>query len=201
MDSSSMCGANPKVLRRLLNSQSYSPYHILMLLYPHTAWIGHQCRYPGCNTVLVIDGNLKNRRAVCAATEAGYLQYPGLSGSIKSGCQMTPMQTSKYCYHHATRVSKLMPPSEVFQESLGYGTSQSTKEVSGKEGIIKFILSKKQTRNEVYYQVSVFCQTCTSACIKKACLRINSCDADILYLMLICCNLALYKCINISVIY
>ena len=88
---------------------------------------------------MVIDGNMKNRINVCAATEAGYLEYDGLEGNIKTGCPMTPLQTSRYCYHHATRVSKPDVEDKCTQ--------------SGEEGIVKVIMSKKATRSGVYYQV------------------------------------------------
>ena len=34
--------------------------------------VGHSCKYPGCKKVLVLDGNMKNRRDVCMARNAGY---------------------------------------------------------------------------------------------------------------------------------
>ena len=92
------------IMKLLLNPTQVSikPLYDLCLLFCVIAYIDHQCKYPGCSNVLVIDGNLKNRRAVCAASEAGYLQYPGVCGTIKSGCQLTPLQTSKYCYNMLT---------------------------------------------------------------------------------------------------
>ena len=88
---------------------------------------------------------MKNRRNVCAATEAGYLEYDGLEGKIKTGCPMTPLQTSRYCYNHATRVSK---------SEVQHKCTQST-ETTREEGIVKVIISKKETRSGVYYQVYV----------------------------------------------
>lgn len=68
--------------------------------------IAHRCTYPGCGKVLVLDGNLKNRRDVCASTEAGYIEYNSLPGAIKTGCQLSPYSTSKFCFYHAPRFSK-----------------------------------------------------------------------------------------------
>ena len=107
---------------------------------------GHPCKYLGCKTVIVIDGNMKNRRNVCAATEAGYLEYEGLKGNVKTGCPMTPFQTSQYCYHHVTRVLK----SDVEDKSTHLG----------EEGIVKVIISKRETRNGVYYQVIYYSNIC-----------------------------------------
>ena len=33
----------------------------------------HQCHVKGCHSVLVLDGNMKNRRDVCKARHAGYV--------------------------------------------------------------------------------------------------------------------------------
>lgn len=54
----------------------------------------------------MVDGNMKNHRAVCAATEAGYIEYAGLPGSIKSGCTNTPDQVNRFCSLHKPRVLK-----------------------------------------------------------------------------------------------
>ena len=108
-------------------------------------YIDHHCNYPGCSEVLVLDGNLKNRRDVCAATEAGFIQYPILPGSIKTGCQLSPLQTSSYCFYHAPRVSKRSDPD---------GESADPSYV---EGVVKVIVGKKTTRNTTYYQVEWVC--------------------------------------------
>jgi len=77
--------------------------------------------------VLVIDGNLKNHRSVCAATEAGFIQYAGLPGSIKSGCTNTPCQKSRFCLTHKPR-------------TLNFGDGSSG-------NVIEMILEKKSLRN------------------------------------------------------
>ena len=51
----------------------------------------------------VIDGNMENRRNVCAASEAGFVGYEGLPGMNKTGCQLSPANYSKYCYEHAPK--------------------------------------------------------------------------------------------------
>ena len=88
--------------------------------------------------MLVIDGNMKNRRDICAATEAGFIEFEGLPGAIKTGCQLSPGYQSKYCYYHAPRVSTI-------------GNIEN--ERNQNEGVIKFIIAQKQTRNDTYYQV------------------------------------------------
>ena len=103
--------------------------------------IGHTCSYSGCKNVLVIDGNMKNRRDVCAATEAGYTEYSGLPGIIKTGCQQTPSFQSKFCYEHSPRVGKMTPMEDEQELAIP------------EENIVGLIASKKQTRKGVYYQV------------------------------------------------
>ena len=83
--------------------------------------------------MLVIDGNTKNPRDICAATEA---EFEGLPGAIKTGCQLSPGYQSRYCYHHAPRVSKM--------EIVGDENDQN-------EGVIKLIISQKQS--DIYYQI------------------------------------------------
>lgn len=46
---------------------------------------------------------MKNRRDVCLAKDAGFIQYPGLPGHIKTGCMATPAFKSRYCPQHTTR--------------------------------------------------------------------------------------------------
>lgn len=79
---------------------------------------------------------MKNRRDVCAASEAGIIEYIGLPGHVKSGCQQSPLGMSKYCYSHAPRISW-----------------RSIAESKSEEGIVKLITAKKQTRSGTYYQV------------------------------------------------
>ena len=99
----------------------------------------HKCERKGCGTVLVIDGNLKNNREVCAAEDAGYVEYPGLPGSVKTGCMETPEQTSKYCCDHKPRQLK----------------NNSEERVDGR--VIEMILAKKETRQSVHCKVKGAC--------------------------------------------
>lgn len=94
---------------------------------------GHRCSKAGCGQVLVIDGNLKNHRAVCAATDAGYIEYCGLPGSIKSGCTNTPLQKSRFCEIHKPRT--LVTPGESLNS------------------VIEMILEKKTLRSHNLYKV------------------------------------------------
>ena len=54
--------------------------------------------------MLVIDGNMKNHRDVCSATEVGFITFQGLPGKVKTGCQLTPDVRSRYCSKHKLRI-------------------------------------------------------------------------------------------------
>lgn len=45
----------------------------------------HLCDTPGCGTVLVLDGNMKNCRQVCACRDIGELKFDGLQGTVVVG--------------------------------------------------------------------------------------------------------------------
>lgn len=101
-------------------------------------YTGHRCENKGCGTVLVLDGNQKNNRPVCAAEEAGFVEYAGLPGKVKTGCMATPDQSSLFCSLHKPRQLKVSPtPFE------------------GQRGVIEMILRKKETRNAIHYEVHV----------------------------------------------
>lgn len=91
--------------------------------------------------MLVIDDKKKNRRVVCAATEAGYIEYHHLPGAIKTGCQLSPLQSSQYCSHHAPCVTD----QDKSDDSL----------IPSNERIIRVITGKRVTRNKTYYQARI----------------------------------------------
>ena len=67
-------------------------------------FVAHRCKFPGCGSVFVLDGNMKNRRDVCYAKDAGFIQFDGLPGLIKTGCTSTPAFKSHYCSHHGNPI-------------------------------------------------------------------------------------------------
>lgn len=96
---------------------------------------------------LVMDGNMKNRRDVCMAREAGYIEYEGLEGKIKTGCMNTPEQKSRYCTQHKPRACdpgmKCCDDETVAEPHASGG------------GIVQVVLEKKTTRTATYYKVVV----------------------------------------------
>ena len=79
---------------------------------------------------------------------AGFIEYNSLPGVIKTGCQLSPCATSKFCYYHAPRVSC---PTET-------GTAT--------EDFTKIITAVHETRNGKHYQVYLHDAVC--ACVDNA---------------------------------
>ncbi len=82
--------------------------------------------------MLVLDGNMKNRRDVCMARDAGYTEYEGIPGSIKTGCMNSPEQTSRFCKIHQIRMCNPCPV--VDADEAAPSVSQS------KDGIVESII-------------------------------------------------------------
>ena len=119
---------------------------VSLLAASHNFFItAHKCKEKGCGEVLVLDGNQKNNRPVCGARDAGFMEYEGLPGSVKTGCMNTPEQKSLFCTSHKPRHMKSL------------GTSSSQDDYS----VIEVILSKKATRNNTFYEASSIQVTCT----------------------------------------
>ena len=110
--------------------------------------LAHKCDYPGCSQVLVLDGNLKNHRDVCYAKDAGFIEFDGLDGSVKTGCQSTPDYKSRFCKDHKNQAVELREQSDSID-------GNTTLPRNFKQGypIPELVPTKKTTRKETYYQV------------------------------------------------
>ena len=53
---------------------------IIAVCFSSSLNLAHKCNSAGCNSVLVLDGNMKNHQPVCKAQDAGYVKYGGLPG-------------------------------------------------------------------------------------------------------------------------
>lgn len=94
----------------------------------------------------MFDGNCKNYRDVCKACDAGYVEYEGLQGAVKTGCMNTPQLNSRFCAQHVENIAvpqHLDPDSE----------SQVSMLQNPKESVVAMILGKRSTRHDTYYQV------------------------------------------------
>ena len=74
--------------------------------------------------MLVLDGNMKNRRDVCFAKDAGFVEFEGLPGLIKTGCTASPAYKSQYCDLHKNHVCELSHSEEAIDEVHVPGTSR-----------------------------------------------------------------------------
>lgn len=62
---------------------------------------------------------MKNRRDICGAKDAGWIQYPGLPGCIKTGCMASPVFRSPFCAEHKVRgIEGECTPDELVVEML-----------------------------------------------------------------------------------
>lgn len=120
---------------------TYKYYHLTHLTIRSTKLdyfmiAGHFCDTKGCGSVLVLDGNMKNSRDVCAAVDAGFVEYTGLPGRVKTGCMSSPEQRSRFCSQHkpckASSGDESQPPGH---------------------RIVETILTKKVTWANTHYQV------------------------------------------------
>lgn len=118
--------------------------------------LAHACSFPGCGSVLVLDGNMKNHRDVCYAKDAGFIQFNGLPGLIKTGCPGSPDFKSQYCAQHKIHACDLLNSGEVDDElgtTPGPALRSQEKRQHPGSPIAEIILAKKTTRKQTYYQV------------------------------------------------
>ena len=118
----------------------------------------YACLLPGCRSVLVLDGNMKDQREVCYAKDAGFVQFSGLPGAVKTGCVASPAFMSRYCPQHKSQACTLLNVDDV-DEDLGTSSgptlrSRQSKQYPG-EPVAEMLLAKKTTRKRTYYQVLI----------------------------------------------
>ena len=79
---------------------------------------------------------MKNRRDVCAAGDAGFVEYAGLPGIVKTGYMNSPEQQSRFCSQHK-------PRQVTFIDNKEHVRCRT----------VEMILSKKITRSNTLYEV------------------------------------------------
>lgn len=85
---------------------------------------------------------MKNHRYICYATNAGYIEYQGLPGRVRTGCPNTPGYKSLYCAIHKP----------VIAVPTGGDNSDHTDNTEP----VALIIGKRQTRTSTLYQVEYF---------------------------------------------
>ena len=121
---------------------------------------GHHCSVSGCGSTLILDGNMKNHRDVCAAKEARYAEFNGLPVKVQTGCPNTPQLKSRYCPDHTPTSFKSSPTSDNADSlSTAISTSQS------EDVQLAYIVGKRETRQNTLYQVQLLTHYCTSSAV------------------------------------
>lgn len=105
--------------------------------------------------MMVIDGNQKNKRSVCMATDAGFIEYPSLPGTLKTGCTKSPAFKSRFCSQHTPRICTSRPKYLAADDlETCIDKAETTTDTTPKDvPVIELLLEKKCTRNGEYYKV------------------------------------------------
>ena len=80
----------------------------------------------------VVDGNMKNHRQVCFATKAGYVDYRGLPGRVRTGCPNSPDYQSAFCHIHK--------PAVAMRQNIGDGDDMPAAESMSEKGQLVILL-------------------------------------------------------------
>lgn len=116
-----------------------------LYLYTFLHFIGHHCEDTNCKRTLILDGNMKNHRDICAARHAGFAEYEGLPGNVKTGCPNTPLPRTRYCAAHVPTAFSSVVSGECSSTTSGHGLHQ-----------VAFIIEKKTTRQNSFYKVRAY---------------------------------------------
>ena len=131
-----------------------------LCIFAQSLHTGHACQFPGCGTVIILDGNMKNRRDICYAKDAGFIEFEGLSGSIITGCHASPAYKSRYCDHHKPLICDSCQFDEEDDDNsreldapVGPIVRSRRKRQDPGESVVQMIVAKRQTRKYTYYKV------------------------------------------------
>ena len=88
---------------------------------------------------------------VCYSKDAGYIEYNGLPGKVKTGCPNTPELKSRFCTLH--KPTAAIPQEIQLTDVPAQASTSTSSQHSASEEQIAIILAKKQTRQTTFYQV------------------------------------------------
>ena len=97
--------------------------------------------------MLVLDGNMKNRRDVCMAHNVGCTIYEGLPGVLKTGCMNSPEFKARHCSLH--RVRACTPYVALDFDEAAPERKESREKGCGND------TGEKVTRKATYYKVNL----------------------------------------------
>lgn len=129
---------------------------------------------------------MKNRRDICFAKSAGFIEFNGLPGSIMTGCQASPGYKSRYCNQHRIHACDSRGFDTTNEDTsdldapVGSVLRSKRKNRQQGENLVKMITAKKETRSCTYYKVKsrpcilqtlplpyVFVRRCYGSVLKK----------------------------------
>ncbi|CAB4004926.1 Hypothetical predicted protein [Paramuricea clavata] len=116
-------------------------------------WTDHICDVPGCKSVVVIDGNMKNARQVCSCLDVGELHFDGMSGSILVGCQNTPGKKSRFCDVHKDAACALKDDWSSMTDSIEQKPTSGVLESDDTDVLPIKVLNERETRQGKFYEV------------------------------------------------
>ena len=77
----------------------------------------HKCDKPGCESVVIIDGDLKPHRMLCAAKLCGVREFDNSDVRVVTGCTAHPGTKHKFCFKHRSEESPILTEDKISQES------------------------------------------------------------------------------------
>ena len=118
----------------------------------------HHCEKPGCESVVIIDADLKPHRMLCAAKLCGVREFKRSDVKVVTGCTEMPGTKNKYCFKHRSEESPILTEekiTKITKEKLKkYRKETSTSEKAPKDQlfIIEAVkeIKKINTRHEQY---------------------------------------------------
>ena len=101
---------------------------------------------------------MKNHRDVCMARDAGFIEFDGLEGRLKTGCQATRTQEQiLYQAQSASCKSQHNVPEDEeaiqLEGLVGPVVCSQQKQSEPGDPVVEVLLAKRSTRKETYYQV------------------------------------------------
>ena len=90
------------------------------------------------------------------ASEARYIEYPSLPGSIKTGCINSPAYVSRFCLQHSPRLC-VAKPRYLSENDLEGSDVDKLHHRTSEDGepVVHLLLEKKTTRSGTYYKVNL----------------------------------------------
>ena len=72
----------------------------------------HKCDRPGCESCLIIDGDLKPHRMLC-----GIREFANSDAKVVTGCTSMPGTKGKFCFKHRNEETPVRPGKDVSSET------------------------------------------------------------------------------------